>query len=425
MVLSLVLNSTTVIDAAGIADEWSYVLYDTATGIIMVSEQPLMFGQSTVISTVGSSGANYVWYGEKPFNYAYFNRFANNYVYGWLYCVDGSSSTGLIDAWLLYPIEVDGTVHYTSYAPMQYYSTNDNNSLTYVLTQDFNLTTITGNYTPSGYSGTVGPLPDDIGGGQSVEDVLNEILAQTAIGNQAETISSNIDSTRASYEAGTITAEEASAQLNTYSAQLDTLNSTAGATVTDLLQVNNAQNNLDYTQDQVLQDQLKNQLNDQLQTGSSIASAVNAAVASAQSTFDQYETGAVTQSQAMASINSQIEALSGLITADTPVADLTAINNGITALNGIKESVADYGDLDQTISKEAQTSFAEEVTYLDEMVETVASITDLDDGIEDSDVTSFNQVAGKLWDMEIFKLIIPVAGIMMVISVALGVKYRL
>lgn len=415
--LSLVFGSITGIEAAGIADEWPYVLYDTATGIIMVSEQPLVYGQSPVMSTVGASDTVYVNYGQKPFNYAAFQQFANNYVYGWMYYAEGDTSSGLIEAWLLYPVEVDGTAHYTAYYPMKYYSSyssSKTNSITYVLSQDFNLTTITGNYTPSGYSGTVGALPDDIGGGQSVEDVLNELLAQTTVGDQAESISAGIDTTVASYEAGTISTADATAQLDTYSTQLNSLSQSAAATITDLIQVNNAQNNLIYAQDKIQQT-----------ADTALNSAIQAQKDVIVQTYLDYTNGLTTQEEANTAIAVAIYNIHNLSNTYTDTADLEAINSAISFGHAVQNSVSQYADLDQTTSEEAQTSFAEEVTYLDDMVETVASITELDDGIEDSDVASFNSVATKLWDMEIFKLIIPVAGIMMVISVALGVKYRL
>lgn len=116
------------------------------------------------------------------------------------------------------------------------------------------------------------------------------------------------------------------------------------------------------------------------------------------------------------------------------VTDVLVLNNiyetvtnliGQVQQNRREEYYWDDRDIDESVSDEIQSSAEEEIDYLENLTETVQRISDLNDGIDDASVNRIQSVVTAVWELEFFKKILPVVAILMVISVALGVKFKL
>lgn len=262
MVLSSVCGSIT-IDAAGLDTSYSYIVHDSATGIMLVSDQPIKYGyishNSSSISNYYAGVEGYQFNSVPPYSAS------NKYVYCW-YVKEG---TGFV----LVPVETNGTTEYGVYNATlwpgnpgtydtQYaiFITEQTSSVTTKSTQPdpilgFPGGTVTSNYGLSYNGSTTGTLPEDIGG-QSPEDIVNETLnATTDVSTEANVYVTNITNVYTSYTAGTITLADAKAEV---SANVDSLSALAQSETATLKDAINVQNGLTYGQivnDTLLQDQ--------------------------------------------------------------------------------------------------------------------------------------------------------------------------
>lgn len=255
----------------------------------------------------------------------------------------------------------------------------------------------------------------------NVQDIINEALnATTSTTTQAQTIQSNIGSTYADYTSGAITAAEFQAAMDQYQQQLEDLANKSGNTLSDQIAVNNA---ITYAQTV--------QINVTQTASSEVAQALNEAITNVTNVFTDYVNGYITESSATTQINQYVTQVTNLMQQSTTAADLEAINVALAALNGYREAIADSGDLDKTVSDAAESSDAVEKAYLDEITaQTTASIEDLGTNIENV-ITHEEANAVKdniitpLLDNILIKSLLPIAALFLVISVALGTRYRL
>lgn len=219
-------------------ETWEYILYHPGTGIIMVSHVPLerlRFKPQTSWTNIFS--------GTAPYN----NLVPASYAEGWGYETEGRNTFTL--GYLLVPTVIeDGNFIYDAYQCAQtYYSTTY--AYAFFLSDEFYeiennaVSGLTGNYTPDGYTGgtgSVGDLPDDIGG-VSVEDAINEALSrETEVSQTAYTVINNITNVYNSYVEGDITYQEAKTEVQLQLEIISEAASQPNATVKDAVNANNA-----------------------------------------------------------------------------------------------------------------------------------------------------------------------------------------
>lgn len=165
-----------------------------------------------------------------------------------------------------------------------------------------------------------------------------------------------------------------------------------------------------------------------------VTTQANVYIANITNVYNTYTAGNITLEDAKAEVESNIDSLSDL--AQEPTAtlkDAITVQNGLTygqivndtLLQEQEEAYWNERDIDSEVSAEIQTSSQEEIEYLTGLAETAEKIANLDDGIDDSTVSGMKELFTQFWEMEIFKRLLPVVGILMVISIALGVKFRL
>lgn len=242
VVLSLAYGFTT---RANATNTYQYILYDNSTGALLVSEKPLIYQSITSsISTVVVNGAQYTTPVRSVYLYQY--------------------KGGLIETFFMIPISTaDGNINeYDIYKGSFCQSVSGNVYTTHTVALNPNLTgniyfknNISGNYTPSGYSGTVSTLPDNIGG-VNIEDLINEILnSTTSVTTQANTYVTNITNVYNTYVSGGITLEDAKEQVDNNLDNLKDLAQTPTATLKDTVNVTNALTYGQTVNDTLLQEQ--------------------------------------------------------------------------------------------------------------------------------------------------------------------------
>lgn len=262
-----------------------------------------------------------------------------------------------------------------------------------------------------------------------IDSSLNTSLnATTSTTTTANNLNSQVSTAYTNYANGTITASALQSQLDSIKSQLQTLMNKSTNTISDRL---NVQNTLTYTQivqDVVIQDNIIAELEEDLKVSSSVSTAITGKINEANQTFTNYSQGSVSQSEAVTQINQYITYLTSLISSETPTADIEAINAGINTINGIKESITSYSDLDSGISDSAQNSDQAELDYLEKiMSETTSTIQDMspEKKFSSQQISSGNNILAIVWDNEIINRIIPLAACFMVVCVALGIRYKL
>lgn len=244
MVLSLAYVFTTRADAA--TPTYKYILYDNSTGALLVSNSKLIMGYQTVNKIVQANGS------------------LTTPLTGYNRCIYQGD---YIDTFLLIPVNTTTEnistydVYKGSYVlnnandeiTIAYYYGVDNNT-NYIANPYFR-GTIKGNYKPSGYSGSVGSLPDNIGG-EPVEDIIDRVLNSTTnVSTKANTYVTNITNVYNLYKSGGVTLEQAKEEVNNNLEDLKDISQTPTATLKDAVNITNALTYGQTVNDTLLQEQ--------------------------------------------------------------------------------------------------------------------------------------------------------------------------
>lgn len=256
-----------------------------------------------------------------------------------------------------------------------------------------------------------------------VDDRLNESLnSTTSITSSANSLQSDASNTYISYVNGDITAKDAKQTIDNISQELESLSNTSGATLADLIAINNAQNTTQIAQDAIN----SNELIATQKPSASVISLVNQKVTEANQTYQNYTNGTLTQSSAVTAYNSYITYLTNLIKPSSTSADIEHINNAIDTIKGIQNSTVNYSDLDYDVSESANASMESEMEFVDSLIaETTHSLEALTPDLSDDESTQALEWIGMLWENEFFKLVLPWCAIAMLVCLVLGVRYRI
>ena len=225
--LLLVCGFTTKVNAS---NTYNYILYDSTTGALLVSEQPLIYTSLTGRLNVGVvNGAQYTTPVLRTKLYEYKGGFIETF-----FMIPVSVSDGNIKEYDIYKgsfCQTESGSVYTSHTV----ALNPN-----LAENIYFINNLSGNYTPSGYTESVSPLPENIGG-VNIEDLINEILnSTTSVTTQANTYITNITNVYNTYISGGITLDEAKLQVNNNIDNLSQLAQSPTATLKDAINVNNA-----------------------------------------------------------------------------------------------------------------------------------------------------------------------------------------
>lgn len=185
---------------------------------------------------------------------------------------------------------------------------------------------------------------------------------------------------------------------------------------------------------EVNEEDIQEIINSELNGTTEITTQANVYITNITQVYNNYTAGNITLEDAKAEVESNVDSLSDL--AQEPTAtlkDAITVQNGLTygqivndtLLQEQEEAYWNERDIDAEVSQEIQNSSQEEIDYLTDLAETAKKISELDDGIDDESVQQIQSVVSAVWEMEFFKKILPVVAILLVISVALGVKFRL
>lgn len=242
----------------------------------------------------------------------------------------------------------------------------------------------------------------------------------TEVGNEANQVQNTVDTAVSDYQNGTITLDELQTTIKDKSTQLDNLQ---GNTIPDLIAINNAQNSIEIAQNTVTQEILNNTL----YNGAGLNAELYRLKKEADSISDKYRKGTLPQDTAneqLQVILSKINELSN--TTEQSIANRLAITESLTYVQNIQQSIYSNSDLDEGVSSEAQTENEEEKEYIQDLITNHGEdVSTLDDGIDRNSASEIQSILSYFWELTFIKDVLPVVAILMVISVALGVRYKL
>lgn len=419
VVLLLAFASTTAIKAVDI-NEYPYILYDDGTGTIIISDMELQYDQ------IGESGWNPAtakigtWINTPIDDVGMADNDNNDYYWG----VSRAKANG----YTLVPQMVEGVIVY-DVNPNWYgiISSNGNVSKSiFIIEPQYTFPTgeLYGNYHPTGW-GQVPALPDNIAG-KTVEEIIAEQTEVTSIGEQAQAIQVESVSALDDYNNGVISRSQLNTILADNEDELNVLNSSSGASIGDLIVINNA-----ITQNQTIQQiSNKDEIIDSLTVSSNLSSNLYTIRDGVRNKQIQYQNGEVTQEEAVNYIKTRTNLLHSYLQNSnySSIADQQAIQNTIEMIEMSLQSIVNYSDLDKTVSNEAKTSISEENEYFNELLaETTSSIADMSPSneITSEEMNVAMEIVNGIWDNPIIKKILPLTCCFLVICVALGIKYRL
>lgn len=434
VVLLLAFASTTAIKAVDI-NEYPYILYDDGTGTIIISDMELQYAQ------IGESGWNPVtakigtWINTPIDDVGMADNDNNDYYWG----VSRAKANG----YTLVPQMVDGVIVY-DVNPNWYgiISSNGNVSKSiFIIEPQYTFPTgeLYGNYNPTGW-GQVPDLPDNIAG-KTVEEIIAEQTELTRIGEHAQQIQEITVNIIQDYNAGYVDKNTLERQLEANEAELDMLNNTAGASIGDLIAINNAITQNQTAQqilnrDEIIQKleeentELKSTITDHNTVNNTLRNYINNQLTNAEMYYNMWQQDTAEQDNVVNNIRITINRLKTAITNTSyqSVADQQAITNAIDYCNSLIDTIYKSHDLDKTVSNEAQTSISEENEYFEELLaETSSSIAEMSPSneITDEEMNVALEIVNGVWDNPIIKKILPLTCCFLVICVALGIKYRL
>lgn len=264
-------------------------------------------------------------------------------------------------------------------------------------------------YTTTVPSGMPEIVIDDID--SAIKGVLNDTTQTTTTANQIQV---DVSNSYTQYQNGGITSEQMQQAIDSAILQLNTLNSNSSNTLADLMAIQNA-----LTYAQTVQDELL------LRPSSTIITNVQNVLQNVTTLVQQYQSGTVPQVQAMQELRGYVYQLSQLLAGNPSVSDVEAINTGINTVNNFIDVISNATELDKDVSSKSQQSDAEELDYLNSL-ETTSTIQDLSPSQQmQTQASNVQPLLSVIWDNELIKIILPLTAGFLVISVALGRKFRL
>ena len=260
----------------------------------------------------------------------------------------------------------------------------------------------------------------------TIIDIVNESINKTTqTTTQANQIQGNLTSDYSSYQRGDISSETLQVSVNNSVDQLNNLNNSSSNTLADLMAINNGLTYAQTVQDKINADEiiLTQSVTPTVQTN------INGYINQANNAYNDFTSGNKTQSESIEIIQQQIINLNNMITSGqaSTSADIAAVNAAINTVQNTSNSVHNYSEIDKTVSDKAQQSDQEEIEYLNSL-ETTQTIQDM----SPSQVMKTQSQSGNVqpllsvvWDNELIKIILPLTAGFLVISVALGRKFKL
>lgn len=430
IIISLGLSSgreSITVDAADVT--YDYVVYDSYHECYYVSDSPfyLWGGFGTTGKTFNAVTYKYAWATPFDGSTTVTAPASINFSSGVAVLSTESENTYIVyltadEQWAISPVNqyAYANVAYGSYYSINFFyataNTGTNTPKWTVLQSNHTINlrtrTVVGDNSGVTVSDTI-TIPESV----DVEELINESLnTQTEAGQAAQTVINNTTNQYNLYLAGDIDSETMQSYVTS---NIDTLSDLTPSTLLDAMQINNG-----LTYNQTIQDQLLNTASGNVQSMiTGYISTINTAVLN-------YQSGTTSQADAVTIIQQQINNLNQLITngTATTTADINAVNAAINAANGSLDSVTGYSDVSQEASDKSQASDAEELAFLDELeAETTTTVEQLSpkNTYTASEISDTGTVLDLIWEIDILKKIVGIAACFMVISVALGVRYKL
>lgn len=280
-------------------------------------------------------------------------------------------------------------------------------------------------------------MPDVTIGMGDINATINDTLnATTSATTQAGTIQSTVNTKLDQYEQGQITSNQMQSVIDTANTQLDDLASQSGNTLSDQIAINNAQNAVQIAQDKVLSQDLINSINNLFKV-SFIDPIPIATLAEEFKTIyiDNYINGIYTKEDVLVNglpggsmpsllaIKAQLQ--DAFIAECKTQADFEYLNQMMSTVDNCIDIINSAGDVDKEIAESASNSMESEKEYVESLLsETNQSLSDLTPELNDFDSIMALEYVGMIWDNEFFKRVLPWCGIMMLICLVLGVKYK-
>ena len=278
-------------------------------------------------------------------------------------------------------------------------------------------------YTNFDFSYSSGDLPSDLPKAEDLESIINGITDTTS---DAQTLQADLASSYNLYQTGNISGETLQSNIDTTVSNLNSLTDNGGNTLADLMAINNG-----LTYAQTVQDKLNaDELNEHLEITTAVKNAITGYINQSNTAYIDYTNGNKTQSETIITLQNQVIYLNQLITNGTAQnsADIEAVNSAINTVQGIINNVSNYSDVDKELSSEYESGEQAEKEFLEnEIAETTSQIQDMsaEQQFSSQQKTESLNILGSIWELELFKRLIPICAVFMVVCVAIGVKYRL
>lgn len=261
---------------------------------------------------------------------------------------------------------------------------------------------------------------------ETILDIVNEsINSTTQTTTQAQSAQASLASDYQDYSEGNISSQALQVSIDNTVDTLNALNDNAGNTLADLMAVNNGLTYAQTVQDKINADEI---IATQTVT-STVQLNINGYINQANNAYNDFTSGNKTQSEAIEIIQQQIINLNNIITSGQAqtAADVAAVNAAINTVQNTSNSVHNYSELDKSVSEKSQQSDQEELEYLDSL-ETTSSIQDMSPSQQmqtQEQSGNVQPLLSVIWDNELIKIILPLTAGFLVISVALGRKFKL
>ena len=261
----------------------------------------------------------------------------------------------------------------------------------------------------------------------NIDDEIQKVLnGKTETSTQAENLQASLSTDYTSYKNGDISPQTLQVSVDNTVDSLNTLNNNTGNTLADLIAIQNGLTYAQTVQDKINADEIiaTQTVNADVQTS------ILRCVKRANNAYNQFIAGTITQSEAINTIQQQIITLNSMISVHaTGAADIASINAAINTLQNTSNSVHNYTELDKSISDKSQKSDETELNYINNLQsETTSQLQDFAPS-KQMNTQQQNEVKNNLlsliWDNELIKMILPLAGACMIICVTLGIKYKL
>lgn len=270
-------------------------------------------------------------------------------------------------------------------------------------------------------------LKNVIGEGLTEEKILeivnSSINATTNTYNEATSIYNTITNNYTLYKEGKLDKATMQANLTQAINQLNELNNNNGNTLADLMAINNA-----LTYAQTIQQELL------LKPATSVTTSVQTILQAVSNLVQKYQSGVVTQAQAMQELRGYAYQFAQLLTTDISISDVEVINTGTNVVNNFIEIISNNSELNKDVSDRSQLSDQNELDFI-ESIETEKSVEDLAPSkiyIQGQASTTDNNTGETLtdlfnavWNNAIVKIMVPIFAGFSVIAVIFGRKYKL